>query len=51
MDLEAEAEAQAALLADELLARLVCDHSAWRPWRRRGVAVGLYIARLVGFRR
>jgi hypothetical protein len=32
---------QAALLADEFLARLVFDHSAWRAWRRRGVAVGL----------
>jgi hypothetical protein len=36
---------------DELLARLVFDHNAWRAWRRRGVAVGLYIARLFGFRR
>jgi hypothetical protein len=42
---------QAALLADELLARLVFDHNAWRAWRRRGVAVGLYIARLFGSRR
>jgi len=32
---------QAALLADELLARLVFDHNAWRAWRRRGVAVRL----------
>ena len=49
MDLETEAEA--AVLADELLARLVFEHGVRRTWRRRGVTVGLYIARLFGFRR
>ena len=42
---------QAALLADELLIRLVFDHGGAGGAGAWGVAVGLYIARLFGFRR
>jgi hypothetical protein len=49
--MELEAEAEAALLADELLARLVFDHNAWQAWRRRGFALGWHIAQIFCFRR
>jgi hypothetical protein len=49
MDLEAEAEV--ALLADELLARLVFEHGVRRAWRRRGFALGRLIRRILSFRR
>jgi hypothetical protein len=40
---------EAALLADELLARIVYDHNIRRAARRRGFAIGRFIGRIFCF--
>ena len=46
MDLE-----RAALLADQLLARIVYEHNVRRAAGRRGFAIGRLIGRIPAFRR